>query len=90
MNKAKEMFGKLGYELISYGDEELVNYRKYQQKNIFEQVVFNNKNKNFWCGVTIVKDFDTLIEKHTNPITINVSLFQAINKQIEELGWNNE
>ena len=84
---AKEMFEQLGYKLISYGDKELVNYRKYQQDNIFEQVVFNNNQKKFWCGVTIVKNFDTLIEKHTNPISIDLSLLQAINKQIEELGW---
>ena len=58
---AKEMFEELGFKLISYGDKELINYRKYQQDNVFEQVVFNNNQKNFWCGVTIVKDFDTLI-----------------------------
>ena len=84
---AKEMFEELGFKLISYGDKELINYRKYQQDNVFEQVVFNNNQKNFWCGVTIVKDFNTLIEKHTNPISIDLFLLHAINKQIEELRW---
>ena len=86
---AKEMFEKLGYELISYGDKELVNYRINSDENSFMQVVFNNKYKSFWCGKTRNTYFNGYLQKDNTFMSVNLELLQAINKQIEEL-WGEE
>ena len=87
---AKELFEGLGYELISYDDKQLVNYRVYIDEDTFMQVVFNNKYKSFWCGQTRNTYFNGYLQKENSFTSIDMNLLQAINKQIEELGWNNE
>ena len=79
--KAKEMFEKLGYELV-FENEEVLRYRK-----------------NEWLDVEFWKVYEKIsgekIRKHIKvsnvknmPYFISIDLLQAINKQIEELGWN--
>lgn len=87
---AKEMFGKLGYRLISGDDKELISYRVDLGANSFMQVVFNNESKSFWCGRTRNTYFDGYLRKDNSFILIDIELLKAINKQIEELGWLNE
>ena len=87
---AREMFEKLEYRLISGDDKELINYRIDLDANSFMQVVFNNESKSFWCGKTRNTYFDGYLRKDNNFILIDLKLLKAINKQIEELGWDNE
>ena len=88
LKSAREMFEELGYRLISGDDKELINYRINLDTNSFMQVVFNNESKSFWCGHTRNTYFDGYLRKDNNFISIDAKLLQAINKQIEELGWN--
>lgn len=73
---AKEMFEELGYKLDINNEKELL-YRKTCYGSIGE----------FYFRIWFYKDFKTFeISKRSNEI--DMPLFQAINKQIEELGWN--
>lgn len=79
MKTAKEMFEELGYELI-----EETNY----------DIVFQIGTKYIYSGVKIDFDLDThqvkfefLMEKHR---WFEIEELQAINKQVEELGWLDE
>ena len=85
--KAKEMFEILGYELISYGDEEIIQYRIDMDTNSFRDIVFNIKNKTFWYGCTKNTYFDGYLRKKHNFIVTDMTLLQAINQQCKELGW---
>lgn len=78
--KAKEMFEKLGYE-VEYNNEECLMYTKY--------VAFDDVD----AGIEYKVMFD---KKYKSIGSITYDMFmpidwpelQAINKQIEELGWN--
>lgn len=85
---AKEMFEELGYELISGDNKELINYRIDLDYNNFIEVVFNNEYKTFRYGATRNTYFDGYLRKENSFIPTNMKLLQAINKQVEELGWN--
>jgi len=69
---AKEMFKELGYE---YEDKELIDIIEIT-KDTFYLRIDSDKRK------IVVEEYDkdTLCE-------ISYDLLQAINKQIEELGW---
>lgn len=82
MKSAREMFGELGYELIE-DSKSYLRYANYFDKNEpygGEMIDFDKKNKKFrltrksWQGNTHFK-YGTIKE------------LQAINKQVEELGW---
>lgn len=84
--KAKEMFDDLGYELIE-DSKSYLRYADYFDKNKKymggEMIDFDKKNKRFRltrksCQGNTHFKYGTLEE------------LKAINKQIEELGWNNE
>lgn len=80
---AKEMFGELGYTYQeSYFEEKLdeINYSKSGRWT--PQVNFNLNHK---C-VTVYRIYENI--KKTS--AFNVKILQAINKQIEELGWSYE
>jgi hypothetical protein len=85
--KAKEMFEALGYEYKFIDNknnncEDVVLYTHTTQElsiqfNLFSQtVVYQIKNT--------VQEYEKIV------IFMTKELIQAINKQIEELGWNNE
>ena len=71
---AKEMFEELGFE-----------YRKelYEKDKLIE-IQFNNNNGTW---VTISKEKIEYVENH-NKSQLPLNMLKAINKQIEELGWN--
>lgn len=81
---AKEMFEKLGYELIE-DSKSYLRYANYFGGNKYqggELIDFDKKNKKFRltrksCQGNVHFKYGTLKE------------LQAINKQIEELGWLN-
>ena len=77
---AKEMLEKLGYELV-YENEEVLRYRKNKWLDVefwkvYEKITGEKMRK--YIRVSNV---------HNIPYFISVDLLQAINKQIEELGW---
>ena len=78
MNKsAKEMFEELGYEIDDNsklkGMAQCINYQVIQPYgNIFKEITFY---------------FDTK-EIGWDNVMVTMPLLKAINKQIEELGWN--
>ena len=70
---AKEMFEKLGF-----------NYRKELYKN--DEIIEIQFNNNSGTWITISKTKIEYVEEH-NKRELPINLLQAINKQIEELGW---
>ena len=84
---AREMFEELGYELISGDDNDIVQYRMDLNEDTFITIVFNLIHETYYsCTVTNRFKGDCL-QKDRDCIGINKKLHQAINKQIEELGW---
>ena len=73
---AKEMFEKLGYKQQEVINKE--NYLLYISK--MNEIIFNKKHKQ--VGKQIVNSAITDM--------ITLEELQAINKQVEELGWNND
>lgn len=69
---AKEMFEKLGYEYEESYDKKLIDYYK-KYKGLDLEILFNKDAQKF--SMTYV-------------VEVNIELLQAINKQVEELGWN--
>ena len=74
---AKEMFEKLGYEYVETNN--YIEYIKYYYKHWifkdYQKIIF------FKSPIYDLDIFDRL------GTTINRDLLQAINKQVEELGW---
>jgi hypothetical protein len=94
---AREMFEELGYKQIKHNvfdeepkpnewitqDEPYILYKQENEQAI-EEIEFRFYGKNVWFK-GYRKDL-----KHIVPCPINAKELKAINKQIEELGWNNE
>ena len=94
---AKEMFEKLGYELTKDGKILLTYYykgkiglSKYEHKNTKphllygtdKEIIFDKEDKNFLTRCpSRQEDYEDC------SVEINMQELQAINKQIEELGW---
>ena len=72
--KAKEMFEKLGYELVDTNSAgvklTMISYYNFETTSTI----------NFWTPINIDIDLQ-------NSEYLTVKHIQAINKQIEELGW---
>lgn len=77
--KAKEMFEKLGYEFeITEYDEFKPDYNYVDEKGNVIYFDLEDKELNFMpVGKQLI-------------IRQPLKFIQAINKQVEELGWNNE
>ena len=78
---AKEMFEELGYELI-FENKEVLRYRKNKWKDVEFWKVYElatGEKKRKFIKVSNVKNMSA---------AIIIEELQAINKQIEELGWN--
>ncbi len=74
---AKEMFEKLGYHLEkTINDDRFINYTNTNER--YAEFFFDKQEKN------VVKTFlnSGIAERITS------QELQAINKQVEELGWN--
>lgn len=78
---ARELFEKLGFYV--HGECEEVIWYKEKKGEFLRNVRFNNEFKiiDLWLINRLGERVD---------INISIDLLQAINKQIEELGWNNE
>lgn len=83
MNKtAKEMFSKLGYEKL-YKHNSYMFYEKELKKNP------KYENDYVHIGFEFVdKTFSKTYGDDNSVYEITMEELQAINKQIEELGWN--
>jgi len=71
---AKEMFEKLGYKYTRYGND-IEFYKQFEHAEV--KIYF--------------ADFAKTIEMSSDKditFTIDIEELQAINKQVEELGWN--
>lgn len=80
---AKEMFEKLGYTYQeSYFNQELDEIKYSKDEKWTPQIHFSLNNK---CISVYRED-----ENERKPSWFTVDLLEAINKQIEELGWLNE
>lgn len=80
---AKEMFENLGYTYQeAYFEDELdeINYSKNGRWAL--QIIFSLNHK----SIMVCRKY----EGKSRPIAISVEILQAINKQIEELGWLDE
>ena len=71
---AKEMFEELGYEEIK------------EHSSMFAIIVYSNGKDNIYF------DYDKKFSKegYGSFSFIDMELLKAINKQVEELGWNND
>lgn len=76
---AKEMFEELGYELY-YGDECNITYIKYNKTRKKGKVLNID-------SVTKTYEYRTL---SCFPLSIDIQLNKAIQKQIKELGWESD
>jgi len=82
---AKEMFKKLGYACDESCDGIL--YSKWVEKdNIDYNIQIHIEKIPFTFMKTITKE----VFNPSKPIEFTFEELQAINKQVEELGWNNE
>ena len=71
---AKEMFEELGYEQYEEHDD-YADRIIYTSKEDDDVIIFYYDSKTFYIGEYIL---------------CGVKLLKAINKQVEELGWDNE
>lgn len=80
---AKEMFEKLGYEYNNYGNH--IDYQIYKDKEISLVIDFRLDIKKIWltCEEYVNRDYIWV----SNDFEMTTELLQAINKQVEELGW---
>lgn len=82
--KAKEMFEELWYELEDNNEFEIRYFNKCFISDT-KYIIFDKANK-------VVNNFivsDSPFEP-ARDLPLNTNLLKAINKQIEELGWNEE
>lgn len=81
---AKDMFEKLGYEYNNYGNH--IDYQIYRTRNISQVIDFRLDIKKIWltCEEYINEDEKWI----SNDFEMTIELLQAINKQVEELGWD--
>ena len=80
---AKEMFEELGYEYQPDCYEHPLRYRKNRETNIVYEV--DEDSFTFYGG----RDKSITIWKDGKVVQLKYKELQAINKQVEELGWNN-
>ena len=84
---AKEMFEELGY-VQEKGDKIYITYYNGDFKNkqrCDKQITFDLEDKSF-----IAYSPYNLNDYEDCSIFINIEELKAINKQVSELGWNNE
>ena len=79
---AKEMFEKLGYEL-KRNSQWFLSYEKETTYDGIDVITFIYKDKR-------IQSYNIFpVDRHLTAKDITLDELQAINKQVEELGWNN-
>ena len=78
MKSARELFGELGYE---YYEDDGFNCYKKEKRRLIEPdyISFDRLEREVFMSNS---------SKNSNGVILDMKLLQAINKQIEELGWN--
>lgn len=78
MKSARELFEELGYE---YYEDDGFNCYKKEKRRLIEPdyISFDRLEREI---------FMLNSSKNSNGVILNMKLLQAINKQVEELGWN--
>lgn len=81
--KAKEIFKDLGYTKKVNNNQEVIYNKLFIEEHIDEFIIFNKKEK-------IIEVFNKTAQNDYEDchMPINVDELKAINKQVEELGWN--
>ena len=79
---ARKMFEELGFELDEENDLEILYKMKWEISSTY-WVAFDKTNKTFEGFVTSDSPFSL-----TEAFKITIDELKAINKQVEELGWN--
>ena len=74
---AKKMFEELGYIQSANYDKEIVYNYDFEDLSTYSYICFNKLDKKIEMENNIIVGCD-----------ITIRTLQAINKQIEELGWN--
>ncbi len=83
MKSSKEMFEKLGYKDISYNYPHK-DYIAYQNsKTVIYTIIFV---KEYNC-IELMPTLNIDERKPVHFTRLDMELLQAINKQVEELGW---
>lgn len=75
---AKEMFEKLGFKCTS-NDEQFISYS-----------IFDDINRNYTIIFRLLDKDIHIIDNIGWYEYLKIDVLKAINKQVEELGWNNE
>lgn len=75
---AKELFEELGYE---YYEDDGFNCYKKEKRRLIEPdyISFDRLEREVFMSNS---------SKNSNGVILDMKLLQAINKQVEELGWN--
>lgn len=79
MKNAKEMFEELGYTFQDYSN---LSYN-----SRFQYEILDEKWHEFETVYFMLEDKTISINSYLQEVGINMTLFKAIQKQIEELGW---
>ena len=79
MKSAREMFENLGYQKV----RDSLNSLIYDKADVFDyyQILFNKNDK------TVSIKYNHLDVTYTTFFPVDIKLFMAIQKQLEELGW---
>lgn len=80
---AKEMFEELGYEQTKLKKFVKYTYKKYISN--WYHIMFDLEEKTIDCYISNDSPFSP-----PEPFSTTINELKAINKQVEELGWNNE
>lgn len=83
LKSAREMFEELGYEQTKLKKFVKYTYKKYISN--WYHIMFDLEEKTIDCYISNDSPFSP-----TEPFSITTKELKAINKQVEELGWNNE
>lgn len=87
MKSAKELFKELGYEIDEESELEILYKMKSEISSTYWNstywIVFNKTKKTFECFVTSDSPFEP-----SKSFEIGIDELKAINKQIEEMHWN--
>nr|DAQ16390.1 MAG TPA: hypothetical protein [Caudoviricetes sp.] len=78
MKSARELFEELGYE---YYEDDGFNCYKKEKRRLIEPdyILFDRLEREVFMSNS---------SKNSNGVILDMKLLQAINKQVEELGWN--
>ena len=76
---ALELFEQIGFRVGYISNIKFVYVRHNKQTNITEMIVFNTAKRKWYVSTN-----------DNTSVRMNIALFEAISKQIEELKWEYE